>query len=129
LFGLVVCAAELLGWLTRKLLSAAKLGWVDRLAGGAMGLVAAVLAAALLILPVVAYSPRGAGLLDRSALAPYVVAVADLAAFLVPAELAARYRDGVEKLRQHWSGDWGRQVVRIKGKGAGDGIAGRGSGA
>lgn len=129
LFILVGCAAELLGWLVRKLLSAAQLGWVDRLAGGALGLVAAVLTTALLVLPLIAYAPGGAAALDRSTLAPYVVAVADLAAHLVPADLAARYRDGVDKLRRHWRGDWGREVVTNLGKGARDGNAGRGWGA
>ena len=112
LFGLVVLAAELAGWLVRKFLKAAKLGFVDRLAGGAVGLVAAVLAAALLILPVVAYSSAGESLLDRSSLAPYVVAVADLAATVVPDDLEQRYRSGVERLRKHWRGEWGREVVR-----------------
>jgi hypothetical protein len=91
----------------------ARLGFIDRLAGAAVGLVAALLLAALLILPLVAYSSGGDSLLDRSVLAPYVVAVADLAANVVPGDLAARYRSGVEKLRRHWRGEFGREVVHV----------------
>ena len=129
LFACIVFAAEVLGWLTRKLLRPGQLGWSDRLAGGAIALVAALLGAALLILPVLAYAPGGASALGRSILAPYVVDVADGVAYLAPADLAARYRGGVEKLREHWRGDWGREVVTVIGKGAWNGIAGRGPGA
>ena len=78
------------------------LGWADRLAGGAVGLVAALLAAALVILPVVAYAPSGAAVLRNSVLAPYVTVVADIANPLVPDRLSGQYRDKMESLRQYW---------------------------
>ena len=83
-----------------RLLKAAMLGWADRLAGGAAGLVAALLAAALVILPVVAYAPSGAAVLRNSVLAPYVTVVADIANHLVPDRLSSQYRDRMESLRQ-----------------------------
>ena len=85
-----------------RLLKAAMLGWADRLAGGAAGLVAALLAAALVILPVVAYAPSGAAVLRNSVLAPYVTVVADIANHLVPDRLSSQYRDRMESLRQYW---------------------------
>ena len=96
----VMLAGGLAAWLLRRLIKAAMLGWADRLAGGALGLAAAVLASALIVLPVVAYTPDGAGILDRSVLAPYVAAVADLASSVVPADLAGRYRERIERLRR-----------------------------
>jgi len=89
-----------------RLLKAAMLGWADRLAGGAVGLVAALLAAALLILPVVAYTPPGAAVLRNSVLAPYVTVVADIANELVPDRLSAQYRDRMESLRRYWQQRW-----------------------
>ena len=77
-------------------------GWADRLAGGAAGLLVALLSTALVVLPVVAYTPSGATLLRDSVLAPYVTVVADIANTLVPERLAERYRERTESLRQHW---------------------------
>jgi membrane protein required for colicin V production len=85
-----------------KLMRAAMLGWADRLGGAALGFVAALLAAALIVPPVLAYWPSGEGLLARSTLAPYLVAVADLATSLVPGDLSERYRHKIEGLRRQW---------------------------
>ncbi len=96
----------LLGYLLRRVLKAAMLGWADRLAGAALGLVGAMLFAALLVLPVVAYSPIGEAVLRDSLLAPYVAVVADVAKELVPEELSESYRHNVEQLRSHWRERW-----------------------
>ena len=99
-------AGALVASVLGRLLKAAMLGWADRLAGGAVGLVAALLAAALIILPVVAYTPSGAAVLRNSVLAPYVTVVADIANHLVPDRLSAQYRDKMESLRQYWQQRW-----------------------
>ena len=95
-------AGSLVASVLGRLLKTTMLGWADRLAGGAVGLVSALLAAALVILPVVAYSPSGVAVLRNSVLAPYVTVVADIANQLVPDRIAAQYRDRMESLRQHW---------------------------
>jgi len=99
-------AGGLVAYLLRKLLKAAMLGWADRLAGGAVGLAAAMLVAALLLLPLVAYSPMGESLLRDSMLAPYVAVVADMANRLAPVELSESYRKNVEQLRELWRERW-----------------------
>ena len=99
-------AGGLVAWLMRKLLKAAMLGWADRLAGGAVGLVAALLIAGLLVLPLIAYSPFGERALKESMLAPYVTIVADLAKRLVPEELSKRYKSRVDDLREYWRDRW-----------------------
>lgn len=112
----------LLAWLTRKMLSAAMLGWADRLAGAALGMVAATLAAALLVLPLVAYSPAGEQALRESRLAPYVAVVADLARVLVPSGMSERYRVRIDGLREYWNGRWQDPVgleVRTRARGGG----------
>ena len=92
----------LVAWLLRKLLKAAALGWADRLAGGALGVACAVLAAALLVLPLLAYTASGESLLRDSRLAPYVTAVADLAKLVAPRELAQGYERRIAALRHAW---------------------------
>jgi membrane protein required for colicin V production len=99
----VMIAGGLIAYFLRRLLKAAMLGWADRLAGAALGLVAAMLFAALIVLPIVAYSPYSERVLAGSLLAPYVTVVADLANQLAPEELSRAYRRGVEDLRRFWS--------------------------
>jgi membrane protein required for colicin V production len=95
-------AGAIVAFLVRKLLETAMLGWADRLAGAVLGLAAAMLVAALIVLPLVAYSDNGAGMLHGSRLAPYVTVVADAARWLAPQKLASSYHDGVTRLRSLW---------------------------
>jgi len=99
----VMIAGGVAAYLVRRLLKVAMLSWADRLAGAALGLVAAMLLAALIVLPVVAYSPYSDRVLAGSLLAPYVTVVADLANQLAPEELSRAYRQGVEDLRRFWN--------------------------
>jgi len=99
----VLLTGGLVAWLLRALIKAAMLGWADRFAGAAVGLAAAALVMALLILPVVAYTPGGETVLRDSVLAPYLLVVSDLFNRLAPKDLAERYREGVNDLRQLWS--------------------------
>ena len=104
LFLAVMLIGGVLAYLARRLLKAAMLSWADRAAGAAVGLVTAFVVAALLILPIVAYSPNSDNWLRQSVLAPYVTAVADLARPLVPQDLSDRYRERLEDLRRFWQG-------------------------
>ncbi|NIM00694.1 MAG: hypothetical protein GTO30_16445 [Acidobacteria bacterium] len=99
----VMLTGGLLAYLTRKIIKASMLSWADRTAGAVVGLVAAALVAALLVLPVVAYSPWGPKALGDSMLAPYIVGVAEAAAAVAPPEMAERYREGVEDLKKIWN--------------------------
>jgi len=102
----VMLAGAVTAFLLRKLIKAAMLSWADRLAGAALGLVTAMLAAALLILPLVAYSPHSERILGNSVLAPYVTVVADLANALVPEDLSRRYDEKIDELRRYWREQW-----------------------
>ena len=99
----VMLTGAVIAYIVRKLLKAAMLSWADRTAGAVVGLVAAALAAALLVLPIVAYSPWGEEALTDSVLAPYVLSVGEAAATLAPEEMADRYREGVQNLRRIWA--------------------------
>jgi len=98
----VMLAGGLAAYLARKVLKAAMLSWADRLGGAALGFAVAMLAAALIVLPVVAYSPYGKQILAQSILAPYITVVADMATSLAPEELSSRYKEKVEDLRRYW---------------------------
>lgn len=95
-----------IAFFTRKLLKVAMLSWADRLGGAAVGLLAAALVAALVVLPLVAYSPWSEKLLAGSVLAPYVSVVADVANAVVPDSLSRRYRERIKSLRDYWRERW-----------------------
>lgn len=96
----VMLLGGVIAWFARKLLRVAMLGWADRVAGGAVGLAAGVLACALGVLPVITYAPEGTRYLAGSRSAPYVAAVAEFALWIVPDAVAERYRDGLDALRR-----------------------------
>jgi membrane protein required for colicin V production len=102
IFVATMVVGGVVAWLLRKILSATFLGWADRLAGGAVGFVAAALASAFVLYPVVAYSNAGDRLLAHSKLAPYVAVVADVVNKGAPKDLAERYKKEMESLRRLW---------------------------
>lgn len=104
IFLAVMLAGGLVALLLRRLMKAAMLGWADRLGGAALGLLAAVLFAALILMPLVAYLPGTGDVLGGSLLAPYVIAVADGIENLMPADFTERYREGVERIKRRWRG-------------------------
>jgi membrane protein required for colicin V production len=98
----VMLLGGLTAYLMRKLMKAAMLGWADRLGGAAVGLVLATLLAALMILPLVAYSPRSTQMLSESVLAPFISEVTDVASPMVPQQLSDLYHEKIEGLRRMW---------------------------
>ena len=102
IFVAVMLAGGMIAYLVRKLVKAAMLSWLDRLAGATLGLLAAAVLAGVLVLPLIAYMPNSERLLGRSRLAPYVVVVGDLATSLAPAGLSERYRRNLQHLREGW---------------------------
>ena len=104
IFLLTMIAGGLVAWLVATLLKLAMLSWADRLAGAALGLVFALLAAAFLVHPLAASTPGGSRLLAESKLAPYVSVLADVGNAAAPDAVAKRYDEGMGKLRRIWSG-------------------------
>lgn len=104
-FVATLLAGALIAWTVAKILKLALLSWADRLAGGALGLLGAMLAAAFLVHPLVASSRGGSTLLRTSKVAPYVIVVADLGNGLAPEAVARRYESGIEVLRRVWRGE------------------------
>jgi membrane protein required for colicin V production len=105
IFVATMLAGGLVAWVVGKFLKLAMLSFPDRLAGGAVGFLAALLAAAFLVHPLVASSPDGSHLLATSKLAPYVTVVADVANAATPDAVAQRYDSGIDSLRRIWRGE------------------------
>jgi membrane protein required for colicin V production len=86
-FGIAL-AFVLIGWLLRALVTGLLLGWVDRLAGGALGFFQA--AVALGVLALVIESQGGFPAAHRSATYPYALEAGRMLLRAVPAETEAR---------------------------------------
>jgi membrane protein required for colicin V production len=104
-FVATMIAGGFVAFVVGKILKLAMLSWADRLAGGALGLVGALLAAAFLVHPLAASSPDGSRLLATSTIAPYLSVVADLGNAMAPDAVARRYESGIESLRRVWRGE------------------------
>jgi hypothetical protein len=113
-FVATMLAGGLVAWVVGKMLKLAMLSWADRLAGGAVGILAALLAAAFIVHPLVASSPDGSKLLAGSKFAPYVSVVADLGNAVAPDAVAKRYEAGIDALRRIWRGDPPLPVDKVK---------------
>jgi membrane protein required for colicin V production len=111
-FVATMLAGGLVAWLVGKMLKLAMLSWADRLAGGALGLLGALLAAAFIVHPLAASSKGGSNLLATSKLAPYVSVVADIGNAAAPDAVAKRYETGIDQLRKVWRGEVSIEKVK-----------------
>src|SRR5262245_39963374 len=102
LFVAVILLGAVLSWLATRLVRAAALGPLDRLAGAALGAVAALLAGAALAVPLAAYGGEDGRLLRGSRVAPYVTAISDWINVAVPDGLAQRYERASAALKRTW---------------------------
>ncbi len=94
-FGLIflvtLVAGGLIGRLMHKLLRAAELRWVDRLAGAAAGLVVTGVMAAAILLPLASALPAEHPLVRESLVAPPLLRLTGLLLPLVPEEVQRAY--------------------------------------
>jgi membrane protein required for colicin V production len=94
----------LLGKLLQKTASAVGLGLVDRLLGGAFGLVRGAVLGLALLLCCTTFLPAGHWI-QSSKLAPYFLRADHAVSFVMPADLKRRLGESLERLK-HTSPDW-----------------------
>lgn len=95
----VMILASLAGRFLRWSVKSVGLGWADRIAGAAFGLVKGCALVTVAVMVIAAFAPR-ATWLRQSRFAPGFLAVARSAAVVAPSHLADRIRSGVEDLRK-----------------------------
>ncbi|MBD3368068.1 MAG: hypothetical protein GF405_07855 [Candidatus Eisenbacteria bacterium] len=102
IFIAVVVVVGLIAVAITKALRLVALGWLDRLAGGALGLLmSAIVAGLLLLLAVMAGFDENEAIV-QSRLAPRVFRVTDAIVSMVPSEARETFEDGYLKLRLRW---------------------------
>jgi len=100
IFLAVMLLAGMAGRITRWAVKEAGLRWFDRVLGAAFGFVRGVLVIAVVLLVVASFEPSS-GYLRDSNLAPYFLVVARAATWVAPAEVRARFREGMDELRKY----------------------------
>jgi membrane protein required for colicin V production len=96
----VMILASIAGKVTRWMMQEVGLRWVDRLLGGAFGLVRGVVLVTVAIMALAAFSPEST-ILKQSELSRYFLLSARAASWVAPSELQQKFRDGLALLRKN----------------------------
>ena len=98
IFVVVVLLAGALARIVRFAVAGVGLRWFDRFLGGVFGVVRGLGVAAVIVMAMAAFVPTSPAL-RNSAFAPYFLVLSRTAAWMAPAELRNRFREGVLILR------------------------------
>jgi membrane protein required for colicin V production len=102
-FFLCLAAGGLVGKLVAKLFKWTGLNWLDRLLGGAFGLVRGALFAIIFVAVVMAFTPRPLPTwMVGSQVLPYVVDASNLCSKLAPDAVKEAFRDSLFEIRKLW---------------------------
>jgi len=99
IFLAVLFLAGILGRMARQVVKEAGLSFVDRILGGALGLLRGILLVAVIIMSMAAFTPTSTWL-EGSELAPYFLVVGRAAIWVAPSELRGRFYQGLDLLRR-----------------------------
>ena len=99
IFLAVVLVAGLAGRIVRHIVKEAGLSFVDRILGGALGLLRGVLMVAVVLMSMTAFTPTSTWL-EGSQLAPYFLVVGRAAIWVAPSELRSRFYQGLDLLHR-----------------------------
>lgn len=105
-FFLLFCAiffiTSLIGYLIRKVLHVALLGWVDRLCGIVFGALKGFLVISVVFIMLTALLPSGTRLMTNSRLAPYVAYFSEMTAALASKELKGEFKVKFQRIKVFW---------------------------
>src|SRR6202790_4677981 len=99
IFLAVLVVAGIAGRITRHIVKEAGLSFVDRVLGGALGLLRGGVIVAVILMSMAAFTPTSTWL-EGSQLAPYFLVVGRAAIWAAPAELRSRFYQGIDLLHR-----------------------------
>jgi membrane protein required for colicin V production len=110
-----VFAGALLGKLLSKLFKWTGLSWLDRLLGGAFGLVRGSLIAVAFIAVLMAFNPTPPpNWMVDSKLLPYAIDASDVFAALAPRAIKEAFRDSMRDIRKAWEEQLKKKPRKLK---------------
>jgi len=92
----------------KHFLQAISLGWVDNVAGGALGLLKAIILCSIILMSLTLFLPNNSPTLNDSLLAPYVHRASLVIGRLLPAEL----KHAFERKKRYWERRWQKNFLR-----------------
>jgi membrane protein required for colicin V production len=99
IFLAVLVLAGMAGRITRHIVKEAGLSFVDRILGGALGIVRGSLIVAVILVSMATFTPTSQ-LLEGSELAPYFLVIGRAAIWAAPSELRGRFYQGLDLLHR-----------------------------
>jgi len=99
IFLAVLIIAGIAGRITRHIVKEAGLSFVDRILGGALGLLRGILMVAVILMSMAAFTPTSTWL-EGSEFAPYFLVVGRAAIWVAPPELRSRFYQGLDLLHR-----------------------------
>jgi membrane protein required for colicin V production len=99
IFLAVLVLAGMAGRITRHIVKEAGLSFVDRILGGALGIVRGSLIVAVILVSMATFTPTSQWL-EGSELAPYFLVIGRAAIWVAPSELRARFYQGLDLLHR-----------------------------
>jgi len=99
IFLAVLVLAGMAGRITRHIVKEAGLSFVDRILGGALGIVRGSLIVAVILVSMATFTPTSQ-LLEGSELAPYFLVIGRAAIWVAPSELRGRFYQGLDLLHR-----------------------------
>jgi len=103
LFCGVFIFVSIIGVIIKYLMNIAFLGWVDRICGVFFGIAKGILIAAVLLMMLTAFLPKGAPMIKDSILAPYVSRVSEIMAELVSKDMKLEFSTKIVELKKFWN--------------------------
>jgi membrane protein required for colicin V production len=99
IFFAILLVFSIAGRVMRRLMKAAGLSSFDRFAGALLGVLKGGLVVSVVLMGMTAFTPTSQ-LLDKSELAPYFLVIGRAAIWVAPAELRARFYEGLDFLHR-----------------------------
>lgn len=99
----VMVLGGILGALIARLLKVVRLSWLDRLMGGAFGIVRAALTCAVIVAVIMAFSAKQPPpSVADSHIAPYAIGTARIIVYAAPQEFSEAFHQSYDKVRKLW---------------------------
>ncbi len=102
IFALCIILASIVSWLIGRFLQITGLGFLNRIAGAALGLVKGLLIVVVIVVMLLTFLPSDNRMLKDSVTLPYIVSIIKNINVLVPDGLKKRYRMRMEEMKQKW---------------------------
>ena len=102
IFTFMFLAVGFVGVILKNLLKGFALGWADRILGGTLGFVKAVLIVSVLLVSLTAFLPKKSPVIKDSFLAPHLITLSEKMVGVVPEEMKKKFGDNIKELKDTW---------------------------